>query len=764
MFTSPRALLVIALSLCAESAFAQPAASPEPSSAAPSAAAPSADPSKAAELSTVAEPSSAAAPSTAAEPSTAKPSSAAEPSVTAEPSSAAAPSTAEPSPSPAVVSDKDLALDEVVVSATRIGVPVNENPSAASVVTEKELEALPRSIGAEEALRLVPGVKVDNQADGERVHISIRGQGLLTERGVRGIKVLLDGIPLNDPSGFAPDLFDIDWANVQRIEVIRGPASALYGSGSAGGVINITTKDGGRGLVSGESFVTTGQNNFWKEQAAAGGTAGKWNYQASVSRTYGDGYRDHTRFNGVNLYGKVQWSPLPALRLKAIVAGTTYFNENAEGLNLDQLQQDPRQANPDAGKYNEYQRTRRLTLGLVGQYQLGARQDIDLSIYQRGTRWKESVPSSLQDRDYYSPGAAAQYNLHLGQGFLRNHFSAAVDADFQWISDKRHPNLGAGVAGPDLQSDQNISQSGLGFLALDRVEIGRAFGVFLGIRHDSVHNQLTDHLQAGGVDLSGSANFSKTTARAGASWNPMPSIGVYANWSQGFLPPATEELANNPDAMGGFNTHLAPATSTGQEVGLRGVLPIQLSYDLTLFHLSTDNDFGRYRITSRPLETFYQNAGSSRRYGVEAALAWNPTDQLSFQGAYTYSNFKYTHIQSLFGDFSSTFMPNAPQHQASANAQYLLARHWVLGAGGDVVSQWYVDQSNQAATSGYVLVHVRAAYRWQVASYAGELFAVGRNILGKQYVAFTEPDPDGNSYQPGPTREVFVGARVKFGQ
>ena len=662
------------------------------------------------------------------------------------------------------MSDKDLALDEVVVSATRIGVPVTENPSAASVVTEKELEALPRSIGAEEALRLVPGVKVDNQADGERVHISIRGQGLLTERGVRGIKVLLDGIPLNDPSGFAPDLFDIDWANVQRIEVIRGPASALYGSGSAGGVINITTKDGGRGLVSGESFVTTGQNNFWKEQAAAGGTAGKWNYQASVSRTYGDGYRDHTRFNGVNLYGKVQWSPLPALRLKAIVAGTTYFNENAEGLNLDQLQQDPRQANPDAGKYNEYQRTRRLTLGLVGQYQLGARQDIDLSIYQRGTRWKESVPSSLQDRDYYSPGAAAQYNLHLGQGFLRNHFSAAVDADFQWISDKRHPNLGAGVAGPDLQSDQNISQSGLGFLALDRVEIGRAFGVFLGIRHDSVHNQLTDHLQAGGVDLSGSANFSKTTARAGASWNPMPSIGVYANWSQGFLPPATEELANNPDAMGGFNTHLAPATSTGQEVGVRGVLPIQLSYDLTLFHLSTDNDFGRYRITSRPLETFYQNAGSSRRYGVEAALAWNPTDQLSFQGAYTYSNFKYTHIQSLFGDFSSTFMPNAPQHQASANAQYLLARHWVLGAGGDVVSQWYVDQSNQAATSGYVLVHVRAAYRWQVASYAGELFAVGRNILGKQYVAFTEPDPDGNSYQPGPTREVFVGARVKFGQ
>jgi outer membrane receptor protein involved in Fe transport len=157
---------------------------------------------------------------------------------------------------------KDVTLDEVVVMAPRVGVPVKENPSAASVVTEEQLEVLPRSIGAEEALRLVPGVKVDNQADGERVHLSIRGQGLLTERGVRGIKVLLDGIPLNDPSGFAPDLFDVDWANVQRIEVIRGPSSALYGSGSSGGVINITTKDGGRGLVSGEGAIGDSKRYF----------------------------------------------------------------------------------------------------------------------------------------------------------------------------------------------------------------------------------------------------------------------------------------------------------------------------------------------------------------------------------------------------------------------------------------------------------------------------------------------------------------------
>ena len=82
----------------------------------------------------------------------------------------------------------------------------------------------------------------------------------------------------------------------------------------------------------------------------------------------------------------------------------------------------------------------------------------------------------------------------------------------------------------------------------------------------------------GGVNLSGNADFSKTTARAGIAWNYKPNLGFYASWGQGFLPPATEELANNPDSLGGFNQHLRPATSRSEEIGARGPLP---GYDAT---------------------------------------------------------------------------------------------------------------------------------------------------------------------------------------
>jgi outer membrane receptor protein involved in Fe transport len=159
----------------------------------------------------------------------------------------------------------------IVVTAPRIDIPLNETPAATTVIPIEVLQVMPRGIGAEEALKAVPGVKIDNQADGVRVHISIRGQGLLTERGIRGIKVLFDGLPLNDPTGFAPDLFNVDWLNVQNIGVFRGPASALYGGGAAGGVIDIKTAAGGSKPITADGSFTYGSNNFYKAYAQIGG-------------------------------------------------------------------------------------------------------------------------------------------------------------------------------------------------------------------------------------------------------------------------------------------------------------------------------------------------------------------------------------------------------------------------------------------------------------------------------------------------------------
>jgi iron complex outermembrane receptor protein len=686
---------------------------------------------------------------------------------------------------------------EVLVTAPRMDIPLKENPAATTVVETEVLSGMWRTVAADEAFKLAPGVKVDNQADGERVHLSIRGQGILTERGTRGVKTLVDGIPLNDPSGFVSDFFDIDWATVKRVEVLRGPAAAFYGSGSSGGILNIMTRDGGPQPIASSGFLTAGSYGFYKGQAEAGGTTGPMNYRISGSYLSGDGYRDHTKYWADNLYGKFHFNAAPSLKLTAILGWTDFFNDNAEGLNLDWFSANPsedrKRGNPDSYSleeykqtplsyrqmfgedripFNEYQKTSRLTSGIAGTAGLGSNLDLAFSGYFRHTKYTESVPSSLIHRTYDTPGFSLQLNHNAGEGWLKNHLSAGVDLGWQTIDEYKHPNLGDAVEGTEFQSDQTMSQSGAGVFVLDRVELGPQWGASLSLRYDKVTNKLDDHLKPGGLDFSGDASFKKATGRFGVTWNPLPTFGLYASWGTGFLPPGTEELVNNPYALSGFNMQLVPATSNGEEIGVRGSFSNAFIYDLALFYLATNNDFGRYRVTWRPMETFYGNVGSSTRYGLETFLAWYPINPLALRLAYTYSHFKYDTVQTLDVGvtYNDTWLPNSPQHQLYLDGEFKVTPALKAGAALEYVSSWYLDATNRILSNGYgrtdpyALVHIRLAYRFEMGKAPFELMLSGRNVFGVEYYGFTEPDPDGNSYQPAPTAEWSVSLRVGIGK
>ncbi len=665
-------------------------------------------------------------------------------------------------PAPSVSSDTLVFYEKmgIVVTALRTAIPLRMNPAATTVLDRRALDQSPRSIAADEAFRLVPGVKVDNQADGERVHMSIRGQGILSERGLRGIKVLQDGLPLNDPTGFAPDLYDVDWSNVERIEVLRGPGASLYGGGATAGVINIITMPAGTGASSAAGGLRMGSNGFWKGVASAQGRLGEMGYRLSLSRTKGDGYRVHTAFDATNLYLKGDWRVNEALHLTPIVSWTGFFNENAEGLNLAWLAEDRRQANPDATVFNEFQRTHRLTGGVVGSYDFGGEAQLDFNAYLRDTRYKEPVPSSVQHRSLWGPGSTVQVTKVLRSGQIGHTLGAGTDLQWQNIDEHRHPNLGGAREGSEILSDQTLRQSGVGLFVFDRLELGKGWGGMVNLRYDRIANRLDDHLRGDGVDLSGQADFHRVTMRLGVSYSPSETLGLFANWGQGFLPPATEELVNNPASQGGFNEGLDAALSHGEEMGVRGLVGHSLLYDVTLFHLDTKGDFDRYRISSRPLETFYRNGGNSRRFGAEVHGNWHLADPLWFEAAYTWSHFVYKSSTSFYGDIEGNRLPNSPEHQFSTEMEWDVRPGLRVGLGSDTFSEWFVDAGNAVSVDGYTLLNARVAWSFPWAGRDWELSLQGTNLGSTKYIAFTEPDPDGNSYQPGPEREVFAGLRI----
>ncbi len=688
---------------------------------------------------------------------------------------------------------KNVNLEEVVVTSNRVPVMLKDNPGAISLVRSVQLAEMPKGIGAEEALRLVPGVRIDNQHDGERVHISIRGQGILTERGLRGIGVLLDGIPLNDPSGFAPDLYDVDWSTVRKIEVLRGPVAGLYGGGGAAGLINITTQNGGPKPLQGELGQTVGSNGFSKSLVQIDGTEDPLDYRVSYSRSKGNGYRDHQAFRANNLYEKVNFHPSEKLTITQIIAHTDYFQQNPEGLSLEQLS-NPRQANPDAVPFNEYQKTNRTTIGFHGMYKISQKQDVQATSYLRSWRYKETSNKAAEYRDITNPGMNAQYNLHLGNDLVKHTFSLGSDLEWQTIGmyklqSAADPNRVESIDETNIESsnllaNQIISQRSAGVYGLYNLEIGK-FSLIGNLRYDANYNELTDKM-SGPDTAKTNKDFSNVSGRVGVSYQLTGNLTAYANWSQGFMPPSTEELANNPVGYSGFNTHLVPSTSNCYEIGARGFFGNLLNFELTGFYMKTENDFFRFKQSGRGnQEVFYGNAGNSRRFGIESFVSVNILQNLRLQAVYTYANYEYTSatVDPVYTDASyvlttppdvGQWLPNSPRHQLYAELVYSVTKNLSVTLSTEYQSKWaiytdakaYHNELDQAVyqnwQDGFNLYHARVSYKWSLWKLNGDASVFFRNLANTEYMAFTEPDPDGNSYQPGPGREIFGSITVKF--
>jgi iron complex outermembrane receptor protein len=686
-----------------------------------------------------------------------------------------------------------IKLEEVLVTANRLPILLKNNPGSVSIVTPEILSIMPKTAGAEEALRLIPGVRIDNQHDGERVHVSIRGQGILTERGLRGIGVLIDGIPVNDPSGFAPDLYDVDWGTVNKIEVLRGPSASLYGGGGAAGVLNITTNDGGPKPIGGELNQTIGSNGFKKSLIQIDGSGNVIDYRISYSRTDGDGYRDHQAFWGNKLYEKINFNPSKKLSITQIISHIDYFQQNPEGLNIGQFD-NLRQANPDANPFNEYQKTNRTTIGFHGKYKFSDMQDVEITAYLRSWDYKETSNKDAEYRDITNPGTSVQYNLHLNSGKIKNDISIGVDLKWQNIdlyklqsaaNPLRKESLDeTNIETDSLLANQIISQRSLGAFALYKLEIGK-FNLIGSIRYDAMNNELTNKMLASDTAKT-AKNFKNVSARAGASYSINEAVTMFLDWSHGFMPPSTEELSSNPVGYSGFNTHLVPATSNCSEIGIRGFYDEKLSYEITGFIMNTENDFFRFKQSGRGnQEVFYGNAGNSKRYGIETFVSYQILKNLSLQVAYTFADYKYVSsvIDPVYTDpayvltsppAAGQWLPNSPKNQLYSEIVYSINKRFKLSLATEYQSKWAIYTDPKAYNGeldpaiyqnwqeGFNLFHARVSYSLNIGKINGECSIFIRNLTAAKYMAFTEPDPDGNAYHPGPAREFFGNIKIRF--
>ena len=679
---------------------------------------------------------------------------------------------------------RTIQLNEIVITAMRLNMPRREIPAAISFVTPRQLGAMSKPISADDALRLVPGVRIENGSSGSRVHVYMRGLGVLTESGFRGIGVLVDGISLNTPGGFAPDLYDVDWETVKNVEVVKGLAASLYGTSATGGLINITTKSGGDKPVNGSFYTSAGSNGFWKVLGQVDGTQKDVNFRISYSHMQGHGYRLHQAYKADIFSEKLTWTPSARVKVTQLLTYTSYFNQNSEGINLGRYDTvGHNAANTDAVRYNEFHKTQRLTGATTLTYNFAKNQDLLVKGFMRFNNYRETSNNGDDYKPYTNPGISAQYDLTSGKENLVNHLSLGMD--FQSMAMDEH--MFAVPDGDHINNDrvdshwseesfatdqvlisQVIRQRSLGMFLIDKLDISKKLYTTLNMRYDRVYNELDSS------SVSDNKSFQKPTFRLGMAWNLSKAANLYASYGTGFLVPTEDELYNNPEKYGGFNALIKPSTSLGGELGIRGEIGTMLYYDVTAFRTVSKDEFYRYSIPDRGNNTaFYGNMGESNRWGLETFLSFTLLDFLRLEAAYTYSHFQYNSPDSVSGHW----IPQCPEHILTAEAAVTFLKDFTFTLNTQFQSKWciQVDDSiyenyhengiiRSSWVDGYQVFNANLDYAWKLGSVKGNIGLSCKNMFDEQYFGFTEPNngPDYNSYQPAPGREFFVSLRCRF--
>jgi len=656
--------------------------------------------------------------------------------------------------------DTEAVLPTVEVSAPRLAREIYATPAAVSTIEQDAIAQGQQRVRLDESLNRVPGVFLqnrDNFAQGQR--ISIRGFGARAPFGVRGITVMVDGIPYTLPDGQAQlDAIDLDSA--ERIEVIRGPSSVLYGN-AAGGVIDITTADG-RDNPGTRLRMGAGSDGYQKMALQNGGVQGDWSHHISLTALNVDGYREQSSTEKYLLNAKLRRELGSDRALTAIInLLDNPRSEDPGALNAREVAEGRDQAAPNSLALDAGQTVDQQLIGLQYEDLSAGEGELYLKGFIAQRDFEQQLPfvgsSRLgYQRDYM--GASAEYHHEVTLGNLPLNYIVGVDAARQKDDRFRNDVNPQGAVGEPL-ADETQTATSTGVFVQGDLALSELLTLSLGTRFDRVDLDVDDDFAADG-DQSGQRTFNEWSGSAGLSYRYRPQHQAYINTGTAFETPTFSEFAN--PAGGGFNPSVEPQKAWNREVGLRGYIePLALDYDVALFSVRVRDELVPYDEGGR---TFYQNAGDTNRDGVELALGWQLADQWRLDSALTLARYEFDEFATPSERFDGNRIPGLPE-QTWVNQltwENLDERFATLET--EYVGDLVADNANETSVDSYWLVNLRVGDGWQLSQQTRLSAYVGlRNLLDEEHYSNVRLNGTfGRFYEPAPGRSVYGGVELSF--
>ncbi len=660
-------------------------------------------------------------------------------------------------------------LEEIVVEATRLSRSLDRVPAAVSVVTQDEIQLGRQQLGLDEALTRVPGLFMQNRYNFARdLRISIRGFGARSPFGIRGIKILVDGIPETLPDGTG-QVDSIDLGATRQIEVIRGPSSSLYGNAS-GGVISVTSEDGPE-IPYVNARLAIGDYDFQKLQVKTGGQTERMNYFVSLSDTEIDGYRAHSQAENTQLSGRFSFDLGSGSNFLAIVNITDQpISNDPGGINAAQAATDPSSARDRNVTYDTGEALDQIRVGFVYSTPIGNAGEFSARTYVVSRDFQNKLPqfpvADAVDLERLFAGGGVNYTHSGTLGNMPNRLIVGFDIDDQ-DDDRRRYRNNQGTLGA-LLFDQNESFKAQGVFLQDELTLSEQLQLTFGLRYDEIEYAVTDHFLSDGDD-SGFRNMDDVSPMLGILYGLSEDLSLYGTLSTAFETPSTTDFAN-PSGGGGFNQALDPQSATNYEVGLRGTMSDRHYYELAIFNIEVDDELVPFEIDGR---NFSQNAGSSSRTGVELAIVSNLTDRLQTSLTYSYGDYEFDDfrvisfdgdgVPTVVDDFSGNTIPGTVEHLLFGELTYTHPSGWYGALDIIYVGEQFANNSNSVKVDSYTVANLRLGLERTVGSSIVSPFIGINNLFDESYNTDIRINAFGSRYfEPAPELNVYAGVSVNF--
>ncbi|RJF95221.1 TonB-dependent receptor family protein [Noviherbaspirillum saxi] len=661
-------------------------------------------------------------------------------------------------------------LEEVVVSASRSEQKRFDAPASIDAIQVDPLRAASPLVNLSELLGTAPGIQIrERQNYAQDLQLSVRGFGTRSTFGVRGVRILIDGIPATMPDGQG-QAATATLTSARRIEILRGPVAQLYGN-AAGGVLQVFTADPPLAPQAPYASASVGAGSDGQRQlgftlAGGGETLGGL---LDVSRYETDGYRDHSAAERTQVNAKVLWKPSASTTVTGIV---NLFDlplaQDPLGLTRAQFEQNPRQVAPVALTFDTRKTVDQQQAGLVLEHKFDRSNTLNARLYA-GTREVFQTLSFSGAAANSSGGVVDLDNHYRGAGISWTHATQAGGMPLNWtvgmeaddLDQTRRGFINNNGTPGELRRDERANANNVDFFGQVDWTFAPQWKATAGARTSRVRFSVDDrYVTAASPNDSGSVEYRNTSPVLGLVWYANDNLNLYGNIGRGFETPTLAESAYRSGGTGP-NLSLQPSKSRQGEIGMKWRSGTQ-SADLAIFTARS-----RDEIVPRATEngrSIFQNADRVERRGIEASWR-NNLGSFSTQLAYTLldARFKQSFSNANGVVAAGNRLPGAPIHSLFTQLEYRPAEGLTTALEMRLESKTYVDDLNSEAEPGYAVFNLRAAQEFRAGATRWTLFGRIDNVFDRDYAGSVIVN-DGNRrfYEPAPGRRFFIGLRASI--